>query len=379
METTDEIKARLAKMLQDTREERGMKLGEVARLAGWKNYQTLSSIENGTRDVKASELSRLARIYGKAMEYFLFGTRELDNVKVQWRAKGDKKRARIYEDRFKEYLQAYIRFERINDDVRRFPLQQLQQEDVDWKWISHQANICAKSFGPRPAHILERVLERDYGVKIFYFHLGKAGSAASTIMDGHAGLLVNGEDAPWRRNFDLAHEFFHLLTWEIFPEKNIHCGSPGEKPVVEKYADTFAAALLMPPDEVLGEFNARVKDNRLTWLDCIGLAIEFGVSTESLLYRLIHLRLLDEKQTNKFFKNKELWKLDKKTRKGLWHKRPELPERFIYLGFRAMMNGYLSRSKLAKYLCVHLSSLPEFLEKHQLSEEEDYSIDIATT
>ena len=71
METADEIKARLAKQLQGARKARGMKLREVARLAGWRNYQTLSSIENGKRDVKASELSKLARIYGKRMEYFL--------------------------------------------------------------------------------------------------------------------------------------------------------------------------------------------------------------------------------------------------------------------------------------------------------------------
>jgi Zn-dependent peptidase ImmA (M78 family)/transcriptional regulator with XRE-family HTH domain len=379
MESTEEIKARLAKMLLDTREKRGMKLGEVAGLVGWRHYQTLHSIENGTRDVKASELSKLARIYGKRMEYFLFGAQELDNMRVLWRAKGNNKRARIFEDRFKDYLHAYIRFERINDDVRKFPSQQLQQGDVDWKWVGRQANICAKSFGPRPAKTFEKVLERVFGVKIFYFHLGEAGSAASTIIDGHAGLLVNGRDVPWRRNFDLAHEFFHLLTWDAFPEMGTHCSFPGKTPVVEKYADAFAAALLMPTEEVMGEFNARVKDNRIAWLDCIGLAIEFGVSTHALLLRLTHLRLLEEGQASKLYANKGLRELDRKTRKGLWHTRPELPERFIYLGFRAMMNGYLSRAKLAQYLCVHLSSLSEFLEKHHLSEEENHSIEIATT
>ena len=378
METTEKIKARLAKMLRDTREERGMKLGEFTRLAGWKNYQTLSSIDNGTRDVKASELSRLARIYGKAMEYFLFGPRQPEKASVLWRAVGDDKQAKMVGDMFKESLWAYIKLERVNEDEKKFTPTQIKPEDVTWKWVDQQAKSYSEKLGGRPARTLERVLENDFGVKIFHFCIGRAGSAASTIMDGHAGVLINAENAPWRRNYNLAHEFFHLITWDVFPENEIHCGNSSDKPLAETLADRFAAALLMPTQEILLQFNNRVKNGKISLLDIVLLALEFDVSREALLWRLGNLKCFNNHQVRELLKNETLQQIDKHQRKDKWQEKQAFSQRFVQLGFRAMMNGYLSRAKFAEYLQIPLPGLAEFLVDYDLSEEEDYSVEINT-
>jgi len=40
------------------------------------------------------------------------------------------------------------------------------------------------------------------------------GSAASAIGPFGPAILMNSKEAPWRRNYNFAHELFHLITWE---------------------------------------------------------------------------------------------------------------------------------------------------------------------
>ena len=61
----------LSDLLKNEREELGFTLKSVSKKMGFNNYQTLSSIEAGEREVKAWELSQLANIYGRDIEYFL--------------------------------------------------------------------------------------------------------------------------------------------------------------------------------------------------------------------------------------------------------------------------------------------------------------------
>ena len=53
----------LASRLKSARESAGLPLIEAAKRLGYANYQTLSSIENAEREVKASELVKLAKVY----------------------------------------------------------------------------------------------------------------------------------------------------------------------------------------------------------------------------------------------------------------------------------------------------------------------------
>jgi Zn-dependent peptidase ImmA (M78 family)/transcriptional regulator with XRE-family HTH domain len=377
MDDRDEIKARLAERLHKAREETGMTLEEVSSVVGWNNYQVLLNIEKGSRDVKAGELSKLARIYKKSLEYFLFGPSEREEARVVWRARGGNAEVKAEESRFRQSLWAYIKLERLNEDEKRFERSDVKSEQVNHTWVDEKAKFYAEKLGGRPARTLENVLENIFGVKIFYFHIGKAGSAASTIMDGHAGILINVDDAPWRRNYDLAHELFHLITWGAFPENEIHCGEDADKQA-EKIADRFASALLMPAQEVLIEFDKRIKNNKILLLDLVLLACEFDVSTEALLWRLASLKRFNADEVRELLKNERFREIDKRERRGKWGEKLAFSYRFVHLGFRAMVNGHVSRAKLAQFLNVPLPKLSEYLADYGLFEDEDYSVEFNT-
>jgi len=99
--------------------------------------------------------------------------------------------------------------------------------------------------GSRPASNLLNVLENNLRFKILHLPLEDGLSGASIVGNVlGVGILINLNDAPWRRSFDLAHELFHIITWDIFSLKEIGDGTKKTRP--EQYADIFASSLLLP-------------------------------------------------------------------------------------------------------------------------------------
>ena len=59
-------------------------------------------------------------------------------------------------------------------------------------------------------------------------------------------VLINRHEVAGRRNFDLAHELFHILTWDAMPPEHLEEATETSKIRVEQLANSFASALLMP-------------------------------------------------------------------------------------------------------------------------------------
>lgn len=104
-------------------------------------------------------------------------------------------------------------------------------------------------------------------------------------------ILLNPDDSRNRQRFTCAHELGHYnkraqtgddQEWRYVDERNF-LSSQGTDPD-ERYANQFAAALLMPTDEVWD----RAKSNGS---DVAALAAEFGVSADAMNFRLINLDL----------------------------------------------------------------------------------------
>ena len=95
-----------------------------------------------------------------------------------------------------------------------------------------------------------------------------------------------------RRNFDLAHELFHILTWDAMPPEHVEYASDFGGNRVERFANHFAASVLMPTT-ALESYDAWAQ------LDMEGLiaqlnhvADELCVTSSALRWRLVALRRL---------------------------------------------------------------------------------------
>jgi hypothetical protein len=147
---------------------------------------------------------------------------------------------------------------------------------------------------------------------------------------------------------------------------------------VEKVAEVFASNLLLPADSILAAFNERVSNHVIKYIDLIGIAREFDVSTQALLYRLLNLNRLNKKLVENLLNDPKFKEIDLSTMHQHWWDPPEIPERFVRLAYLGYKKGMCSRARLSSYLEVGLLDLSELLHKYGLSEEEDYQGDIAT-
>lgn len=367
--------------LKDIRESLDMTLQQVTKLMGFSNYQTLSSIESGERPIKAHELHSLAKIYFIDVESILLGE-DMKPVKVLWRAKADSPAVKEKEKKFLSICQNYYLFEqKCKETVKpKYKDIEFSRKDLDYEIISRKAESYVKAYGlgKRPACCLRSILEDDLGVKIIYLNLENVGSGASVVANFGASILINNKEAPWRRNYDLAHELFHILTWDIVGEEEVHCGE-GEKSQVEKFADVFASSLLLPKTSLIEEIDKRVKNGKVSFIDCINIAREFGVSIEALLYRLVVLKRLQKDKVEKCLKKGIIKIIDRKMRNQDWTDVPILSERYIFLAFKCFQKGLISKGKLAEYLQVDRDNLAEFLLNKGYDLESECNIEFTNT
>ena len=351
----------LGSRIREAREKLGWSQTELAQAVGFGSFQIVSAIENGQREVKAWELFKIASSLHLSVQTFL-GAEQKSETVLLWRAQPQTGFKEI-EARFIERCERYALLEQW---CGVSPLQGLKpicfsQPEPTFVQVGREAENVRDymKLGGRPACSLAKTLQEDYGVKIFYEDFGDQGAALSAKGDFGYGILINSSNAPWRRNFSLAHELFHLLTFD-------HWKSPKQ----EKLADSFAAALLLPAEPLLSLLRSRMTEGKLSFETLVETASEFDVSIDALLWRAVNLGLTKKEAVEEALENPKLKVLDKLNR--VWTKPDLLPERYVRLCFTAYRTGKIGRAKLAEFL---ETSLVDLAAEMNAQEEEEVTND----
>lgn len=357
----------LHKRLAQARVTAGFSLVEATRKLGFKHYQILSAVEKGTRNVSAGELILMARLYSRPLDYFFDANIPLDPIPLWRRTAGSD--VQKEQRQFLAFLENYTRLENLLGLKRRWKeiLTNLDSDDFAENGFEAADKLGAdihKRFdlGSRPACNLLNILENTLRFKVIHLALGEGLSGASIVDSAlGVGILINAYDAPWRRNFDLAHELFHIVTWKIFSHEEIGDGTRKTKP--EQFADSFAASLLLPKDHLLDALKEIVMNQQLKLVDIIELAKEFGVSSEAILWRLVNLKKLKKSQVEKILGDAEFRNLDRGLRRGLYeeHQPEKFPQRYVSLACRCLMEGKISRGLFAEYMEIDRSEIDDYL------------------
>ncbi|MFC2141343.1 helix-turn-helix domain-containing protein [Acidobacteriota bacterium] len=384
------IQTKLSELLKKEREELGFTLKSVSKKMGFNNYQTLSSIEAGERDVKAWELSKLAKIYGRDIEYFLSFESPQSEPEILWRNPGENQGQELVRRKFlticRNYQNLFELLWRTNEADEALSFKINKRQLIYANAFEYAAKIASQyvdllNLGCRPACSLAKILEEKMGVKIIYLPLDSDLSGGATIDQGFGmAILINSNDAPWRRNYDLAHEFFHLITWDFFDKDDVYLRKDDKKSHVEQLADVFASALLLPEEEVREEFAEKSKDKSITYLNLIDIARDFRVSVDALMWRLVNLNLLKKENVEEALQKGLIKDTDKKQRKADWAEsaKPYLSDQYITFAIKAFHLGRISKGKLAEYVDESYSDISSFLLRYGYDENEDYSFAYST-
>lgn len=365
----------LEKRILAARETAGFSITQAAQKLGFKNYQTLSAIEKGTRKINAHELIMIARLYGRSLDYFLESDVTPDPDPL-WR-KTTKTDINQVQRQFLSFLKNYSNLEHLLGLKRRWKdiQKNYDRDDFSYNGFEKAGKLGADihnflDLGSRPSLNLLNVLENKLRFKILHLSLGDGVSGASVVDNTiGVGILINVNDAPWRRNFDLAHELFHIITWNVFSPEEI--GNSTIKTRPEQYADIFASSLLLPEAQLLDALKETATDNEIRVIDIIELAKEFGVSTEAILWRLVNLKMIKKPQAQKVLGNPNFRDLDRNRRRMSYKdERPSMfPLRYISFACRCLMEGKISRGTFAEYLEIDRAEIDDYLESAGFGEE----------
>jgi len=300
-----DIKTVIAKRLKVARENAGLTQRQLSEALGFNDRQTVAAIEAGIRKISAEELLRVMKILGKDLDYFTDRFRLVGEGSFSWRVSGDvQDQLGDFETRAGTWLALYRDLaadagpRRKEDAPRTVPLSLSLTTRSSYEDALDAASWLAGEWrlGDVPADRLERAIRKRMRTLVLYVDAPYGISGAAFRLRGVNAILINRHEWLARRNFDLAHELFHLLTWETIPPEHAENGMVGAKSRPEQLANCFASALLMPERVIRSWRDAfpsippgdRVQWNR--WLNA--RAFDLRVSTPALQWRLVQLGLM---------------------------------------------------------------------------------------
>jgi Zn-dependent peptidase ImmA (M78 family) len=214
--------------------------------------------------------------------------------------------------------------------------------------------------GSGPIENLRTLLEKQ-GIYVFMLPLPKGELSGCSRWDERyaPAILVNARDDSGRRNFSMAHEYYHLL---VHPKEAHGCGveitaEPGE----ERSANRFAATFLMTREGLAAALRERERRGHPRRAkDYAPLAADWHVSAQALLYALKDFGLMPPQEADRLIDEWATLKLPLRWPKGkprptLWDRYvQQLGEPYTHAALAAYREGHISLSKLAHYLGIDI-------------------------
>src|SRR5271166_2228392 len=232
------------------REELGFSQEAVTRYLGFKDRQTLSAIETGERRVLAEELLRFAEVLAAPLDYFTDPFLLAGEGRFSWRQSG------VPAPKLDAYEQETGRFIALfrvlgagmgqRPPLLRRALTLTKSSTFEDAVAAGERFAAEFALGDAPARQLAEAMESKLGILVLMVDAIPGVSGAACRLPELDAVLINRREVPGRRHYDLAHELFHILTWEGMPPERLEDTAAVPRGRVEQLADNFASALLMP-------------------------------------------------------------------------------------------------------------------------------------
>lgn len=348
---------------------------------------TYIAIEKGERPAKAEEVVKLARLFGRPVHELLLQSEPITVLSPHLR--GDVERVHADNaalvrkqmasgiETFQRLLDQYRELERLMNAPLRSKLPEARSlgSMVDPGELAEDAATEERrrlGLGDQPIINLRATLETEVGLRIFY---GDLPSAVAGMYDYVPALgcclYINRNHPPERRRVSMAHEYGHVLMDRHKPGID-YLTMPGRKSASERFADTFAAAFLMPATSVRRRFLDVVSssgDFRIA--DLCRMAHAYFVSVTAMAYRLERLGLVPKGRAD-LLKESKLPVREAKERLRLSpHPVNEgaYPDRYKALAVYAYEQEKISEGQLAQFLHCDRVTAREMVQEHLTSRD----------
>jgi Zn-dependent peptidase ImmA (M78 family)/DNA-binding XRE family transcriptional regulator len=334
----------IARRLRQARDEAGINQQQAADAIGV-HRTAITQMEAGNRAVSTLELTRLASLYGQTVTWFLSdkNLEEEDVIVALHRAVPGLENAPDSKRQINRSV-ALCREGVSLEGVLGYPPRKGPPTyseplpSTPWDAIAQGQRVAEGErrrldLGVRPITDLVNLIAEQ--------GIWACGANLPDKMSGlflhHASIglviLVNNSHARARRRFSYAHEYAHALLDRDRPVTVTSADNAAE--LIEKRANAFAAAFLMPREGVIevlaaldkgqpsrsdetvfeatgGHFDAQSRQaprsQRITYQDAATLAHRFGVSYQAAVYRLLSLSHVSRVESTELLKREAVGK-----------------------------------------------------------------------
>ena len=354
----------IGQRIREERERKKVSQEKLAKAVGWNHHQIVSEVEQGKREVKAWELAEIAKFLSVAIEVLLGERTAPAQPFVLWRERPVHEE-KLLEAAFLSQCDHYLWVEELVSGARQTPtaiFENLARKTIDLRTMTFEhAYMLAESvrysmgLGDFPATQLLDVLESRYGVKFIVQESERPFSAASARSDKGCFILMNARQVEPRQYFSIAHELFHLITWDEAMLKEISANASFHEKN-EQLANAFAAGLLIPREKLEIEAGRISFSQEVSASDLMVLAEQFHVSKEAMLYRMLNVGLLTKGESQEL---KEQLHQIKEVKSSSYGLSARLKAKFVRLVYLACEHVKISRAKAAALLGVDLCDLSD--------------------
>lgn len=235
--------------------------------------QAISQFEAGTTRPSTESLARMAGVLGVPLGFFSLGLVETHDGffrALRRTSVVDRRRARALAQIAHDWAD-------LDDGALppvALPTRMPVELDTDVVPIETAAERARRSWGLEPGPVGSVVgLLEDHGVVVIRMPLSSADVDAFSLPFPDRPVVVLGSDKQdrARSRFDAAHELGHLV---------LHGDQMWGLPEIEKQAHRFAAAFLMPQEDIVDELPSRAD-----WPTLFALKQKWQVSIAALLMR----------------------------------------------------------------------------------------------
>lgn len=353
--------------LKALRERRGLCQEQLAKTFGFKNHQTIAQIEAGQRKLSAEELVLAVQAFEVDLDYFTNPFLIVGEARFSWRRDGalGTNDLDVFERKAGEWIGAYRELsvatgKALSPVVHRLNL--TRTESYEAAEAAGEGVAAFLNLGPVPSQGLVEAMQDQLSTLVLMVDAQTGISGAACLVRDLGAVLVNRNEPAGRRNYDLAHELFHVLTWDAMPPERLDdgVGSGKIQKRIEQMADKFASALLMPRD-VLARHPADQID--YAWLNRTATAL--GVTSRALKWRLVSIGVMDADAARAF---------DDRLLSHNGHpdgRQDALPplfgRRFMTVMAAGIEKGHVSVRRTAKMLGVSIDGLGELFDDHGIA------------
>lgn len=303
------------------RMQRGLTRQELAERMGFGNARTVAAIEKFEYRLDFLKLKKVAKALRKPNWYFCNAFLLVCEEKFRYLVTGkvDKQQLGKFEETMREYVGIYrflLNYFNIKDKLQapKFDLRlQFDVSDPEEFAVNAGEKIASiLQLGMKPIDKLQSALEEKLGIMTVMLDADRQAIAGASLSLPEAGFICVNRHLPQnKRSFTIAHELFHLLTWDALPyDRTSRAKIKYRK--AEELADVFASSLLMPRQKVVQIEGIGKKQQVSAWV--VENATDLGVSAQALSLRIKQIGEQRGKDYSSVLAQLNLPKLDVKVR-----------------------------------------------------------------